>query len=86
MTYSRTRWFAAVTATALVIGFGLFGALIAYSFEEEQQMHGVEPGPEATWALWWEALGGFMVGTIGSAICLGALTLGVCLMWRRWRS
>lgn len=84
MPLSHARWIALGAALAAIFTFGLIGGGIAFSLEEEHQMHGVEPGSEATWALWREAISGFVLGALGSAAALGALAVIVRLFLRRW--
>ena len=81
MHLSRTQAFALTAALAVIVGLGGLGSYGAYEEELNQQMHGVEPGPEATRALVREAAIGFLAGAmIGSA---GVAALGVVVFWFR---
>jgi hypothetical protein len=86
MRLSRIQALALTAALAVIIGLGSLGSYAAYEEELNQQMHGVEPGPEATRALVREAAIGFLAGAmIGSA---GVAALGVavfCFRRRRTR-
>ena len=73
-------------ATVLVCGFGVLGAYVGFSAELGHQMHGVEPGPEATWALVAETVWGFLFGAIESLIVLIALAILGHHLWSRRRA
>jgi hypothetical protein len=56
---------------------GMFGGYAGYLFEAEHQLHGVEPGAEANWALTREAAFGFALGAALGVAALSAFVLAV---------
>ena len=84
----RSRFQSAVVITAIVVicSLGGFGSLWAYEEELNQQMHGVEPGPEATRALIQEAFFGFLAGAMVGGGVLGIAGIAfICLRQRSLR-
>jgi hypothetical protein len=83
MTLRGAQRLVLIAALALVCSFGAFGAFVGYSLEEDHQSHGVEPGPEATWALRREAASGFVAGAGSGAFIAGAFALLARYLLRR---
>jgi hypothetical protein len=80
----RIKTLAVIAAIVVICSSGVLGSAVAYQEEMNHQMHGVEPGPEATRALIREAVLGFVAGAM---IGGGALVLfGAALMFLRQRS
>jgi hypothetical protein len=67
--------FKPVLAALAVCGVGAFGAYVGFDIESDIQMHGVEPGPEAAWALVHEAAFGFLVGALGTVVVIGSVAI-----------
>jgi hypothetical protein len=76
----------AVVAVVVICSFGSLGSLWAYDEELNQQLHGVEPGPEATRALIKEGIVGFLAGAIVGGGVLGlAGIVFICIQQRKLR-
>jgi hypothetical protein len=83
MAFARAERIVLIAAVVVACSCGALGAFVGYSLEEDHQMHGVEPGPEATWALQREAAIGFVLGTLSGALVAGPLGLLACHLSRR---
>jgi hypothetical protein len=83
MRLSRIQTLALTATLAVTMGLGGLGSYAAYEEELSQQMHGVEPGPEATRALIREAAIGFLAGATTGAAGVGVL--GILVFWLRQR-
>jgi hypothetical protein len=85
MVSTRAKKLVLVVMASLVLGAGATGAFIGHSLEEEHQLHGVEPGPPATWALWRETASGFAMGALIGTLLASACGLSVRI-WSRGRA
>lgn len=83
MRLSRLQAVALTAALAVTIALAGLGSYAAYEEELNQQMHGVEPGPEATRALVRRAAIGFLAGAMIGTAGVGALA--VLVFWCRQR-